>query len=61
MRIVFSGANSATVKTAEQLIKQGLEVLLIELEEENMGTSVGFNICNKECFSLNFSHSLVVH
>lgn len=33
MRIVFSGANSTTVKTASQLIKQGHEVILIEVDK----------------------------
>lgn len=36
MRIVFSGANSTAIKTAEQLIKQGHEVILIELNKEKI-------------------------
>ena len=36
MRIVFSGANATTVKTAEQLIKQGHEVILIDLNKEKI-------------------------
>ena len=36
MRIVFSGINSTTVKTAQQLIEQGHEVILIELDKEKI-------------------------
>ncbi|MDJ0623205.1 MAG: NAD-binding protein [Desulfocapsaceae bacterium] len=36
MRIVLSGANSTTVKAAAQFIKQGHEVILIELDKERI-------------------------
>ncbi len=36
MRIVFSGVNSTTVKTAKYLIDQGHEIILIELNKEKI-------------------------
>ena len=36
MRIVFSGANSLTVMTARTLIKQGHEVIIIEVDKEKI-------------------------
>ena len=36
MRIVFSGINPTTVKASEQLIKQGHEIILIELNKEKI-------------------------
>lgn len=36
MRIVFSGINSTTVKTAKYLIEQGHEIILIELNKEKI-------------------------
>jgi trk system potassium uptake protein TrkA len=36
MRIVFSGANSLTVMTAKTLIKQGHEVIIIEVDKEKI-------------------------
>jgi len=36
MRIVFSGINPTTVKTAKQLIKQGHEIILIELNKDKI-------------------------
>lgn len=36
MRIVFSGITATTVKTAKELIKQGHEIILIELNKEKI-------------------------
>ena len=36
MRIVFTGANTTTVKTAQQLIEQGHEVIVIELDKDKI-------------------------
>ena len=36
MRIVFSGANHTAVKSAESLIKQGHEIILIEIDREKI-------------------------
>jgi len=36
MRIVFSGANHTAIKAAESLIKQGHEIILIEIDREKI-------------------------